>query len=375
MKELTQMNNRIVLLIADAMPLGLTPSQIRQQIQPMKPQALYLHLKTLLKKGILIKHKEGILTYYRIAPEGINMISRLVVHQPQNTFTPLPPPSTQPEPTQITARAHKFGIAYPLKDPLTTDTPTQLLALAGIPAQQVALTNNEQAYFSTGTITARLTNKTLLLYTRDLYTDNRTPSIELENIIKAKFDALALNLEAKLQRIAAFKLRRIDKDTLESHITTQHWAEEQHPAAEQSAGSPVILAKHPADGKTRLGIDISKGFRELETYHSRTADIDKDVIDREFNALLDGQINLFDIPAHSQAIADLLAHEQTAMDIIQEYGKQINIHIPYFEKQTEVLEQYKQSFTQYQAFIQQQQAKQHMPGLMERIGAWIKRKR
>ena len=84
MKELTPMNNRIVLLVADAMPLGLTPSQIRQKIPEMTPQALHIHLITLLKKRILIKHKEGILTYYQIAPEGINTISRLVVHQPEN---------------------------------------------------------------------------------------------------------------------------------------------------------------------------------------------------------------------------------------------------------------------------------------------------
>ena len=305
MKELSDTNKRIVLLVADAMPLGLTPYQLRQKFPEMSPQALYIHLKTLLKKGILTKHKEGILTYYRIAPEGINTISRLVVHQPEKVFTPRQPePAAQPAPL-LTARAHKFGIAYPLKDALSPSAPTQLLTLAGIQASPVALRNSQQAYFSTGSITARLTNRALLLYTADLYTDNHTPTIEIESAVKAQFDAAALNLEARLQRIAPFKLRRIDKDTLEAHITTQHWAEERHPAAEASKESPIIMARSQQDGKARLGIDMSKGFRELETYHSRTADIDKDVIDREFNALLDGRITLFDISAHSSAIADI----------------------------------------------------------------------
>ena len=342
MKELTRMNNRIVLLIADAMPLGLTPSQIRQKLPEMTPQALHMHLKTLLKKGIIIKQKESILTYYRIAPSGINTISRLVVHQPENVFTPPAQPPTHaptPEPITITARAHKFGIAYPLKDPLTTDTPTQLLALAGIQATQVALNNNKQAYFSIGSITARLTSRALLLYTSDLYTDNHTPSIELESAIKAKFDATALNVEARLQRVAQFKIRRIDKDTLESHITTQHWAEEQHPAAEASDKSPVIIARHPEDGKARLGVDMSKGFRELETYHSRTADMDKDVIDKEFNALLDGRITLFDIEAHNKAISDIEAAAVATNDRLLRYANELNAHLPVLEKMDIVLAQ------------------------------------
>jgi hypothetical protein len=360
MKELTQMNNRIVLLIADAMPLGLTPSQIRQKIPEMTPQALHMHLTTLLKKRILIKHKEGILTYYQIAPEGINTISRLVVHQPENVFMPPPAAPASPEPTSLTARAHKFGIAYPLKDKLTMHTPSYLLTHAGIPAKPVPLNNNNQAYFSTGKITARLTNSTLLIYTADLYTDNRTPSIEIESKIKQEFDALALSIEEKLNEITTFKLKRIDKDILASYITTQHWAEEHHALAEASEENHLILAKNKQDGNDRLGIDRSKGFRELETYHSKTADIDKDLLDREFNELLDGNISLFDIPAHTQAIADI-------EKVVQEYGKQLTIHIPYFQKQTEVLEKHERILSQLELKLQAQAPK---PSFWRRVLKW-----
>ena len=137
MKELRQAHKHIISIIAVAMPLGATPSQILKEMPELSAQNLNAKLNIMLKRGIIEKRKEGILTYYIIAPEGIKEIPRLVVEQPPKPFIPTttqPPPASQPEPTQITARAHKFGIAYPLKDPLTTDTPTQLLALAGIPA-------------------------------------------------------------------------------------------------------------------------------------------------------------------------------------------------------------------------------------------------
>ncbi|MEM3828157.1 MAG: winged helix-turn-helix domain-containing protein [Conexivisphaerales archaeon] len=88
MKDLSDINKRIVLLIAEAMPIGLTPFQIRQKIPEMTPQNLHMHLKVLLAKGILEKHKEGILTYYRIAPTGINIISRLVLEDKEKVFIP-----------------------------------------------------------------------------------------------------------------------------------------------------------------------------------------------------------------------------------------------------------------------------------------------
>jgi DNA-binding transcriptional ArsR family regulator len=359
MKELRELNQRIVMLIAEAMPLGLTPYQIREKITTLTPDNLNIHLKILLKKGIVTKHKESILVYYRIAPEGVSIVSRLVAVQPKKLSMPSSSLEAQEEAT-LTARAHKFGVAYPLKDKLTMHTPSYLLTHAGISAKPVPLKNNNQAYFSTGKITARLTNSTLLIYTADLYTDNRTPSIEIESKIKQEFDALALSIEEKLNEITTFKLRRIDKDILASYITTQHWAEEHHALAEASKENHLILAKNKQDGNDRLGIDRSKGFRELETYHSKTADIDKDLLDREFNELLDGNISLFDIPAHTQAIADI-------EKVVQEYGKQLTIHIPYFQKQTEVLEKHERILSQLELKLQAQAPK---PSFWRRVLKW-----
>ncbi|MEM0144071.1 MAG: hypothetical protein QXL94_09070, partial [Candidatus Parvarchaeum sp.] len=326
----------------------------------------------LLNKGIIEKHKESILTYYRITLAGISAIPRMVVEENKKVFTPPqpePPPASQadkpPAKDALAVRAHKFGIAYPLADAISPDKPTQLLTLAGISAAPIKLKNSEQAYFSIGTITARLTNRALLLYTNDIYTDNRTPSIEAEAKIKAEFDAIALKLELKLQRITSFRLRRIDKDTLESHITTQHWAEEHHPAAEASNDSPIMLAKSPIDGNARLGIDKSKGFRELETYHSKSADIDKDTLDEQFNGVLDHKISLLDIP-RLNAITDF--HSQAVKDIDQRmltYATNIEAHANAIKDLSLVAAKLNTTLDQLAAIRQQ-------PG--HRQGFWLKLK-
>ena len=342
------------------MPLGATPSQIINEAPippPASAQKLNQYLNALLKKGFVEKRKESVLVYYTITALGINTFaqnSSFGKPEPSKVFIPTQEPkernATQPSQEKVfTARAHKFGLAYPLKDPLSPNEPPRLFSLSGIPPQSIALNNNSQAQIAIGNITARLTTKQLELFTSDLYTDNRTLSIEVESALKRKFDALALNLEAKLQKVASFKLLRIDKDTLNSPIISQHWAEEHHPLAEASSESPLILAHSPIDGKPRLGLDQSKGFREAETYHSRTADTDKDTLDKQFNAILDGKINLLDMDyylnrlAQSQAdsaeeTAKLGAAALTTQSQLNYYSAQIEAHAKAIVKLNKVLD-------------------------------------
>ena len=360
MRALREIHLRILSAISQHMPLGATPSQIVKEAQippPASAQKLNQFLNALLKKGLVEKRKEGILVYYTITALGINTFAKnssFGNSEPSKVFTTNQEPSesnaTQPSTEKVfTARAHNFGIAYPLKDPLSPADPPRLLALSGISAQSIALKNNKQAQIAIGNITARLTTRQLELFTSDLYTDNRTLSIEVESALKRKFDALALNLEAKLQKAASFKLLRLDKDTLNSHIISQHWAEEQHPLAEASPASPMILARSPIDGKARLGIDRSKGFREAETYHPRTADTDKDKLDEQFNAILDGKINLMDMDyylnrlAQSQAASaeettKLGSAALTTQNQLNYYAKQIEAHARAIVKLNRVLD-------------------------------------
>ena len=351
MHALREIHLRVLSVISQHMPLGAMPSQIVKEAPippPASAQKLNQYLNALLKKGVVEKHRESMMVYYTITALGINTFAKNSSFDNRETskvFTPSQEPSesnaTQPSQEKVfTARAHKFGLAYPLKDPLSPNEPPRLFALSGIPPQSIALNNNSQAQIAVGNITARLTTKQLELFTSDLYTDNRTLSIEVESALKRKFDALALNLEAKLQKVASFKLMRIDKDTLNSHIISQHWAEEHHPLAEASKTSPLIIAYSPIDGKPRAGFDESEGFREAETYHSRTADTDKDTLDKQFNAILDGKINLLDIDYYlKQSLAvqsnQVQAQAQLSTSVAQlaqqtaELAKQMNLHAPY----------------------------------------------
>ena len=360
MRALREIHLRILSVISQHMPLGVQPSQILKEAQippPAAAQKLNQYLNALLKKGLVEKRRESMMVYYTITALGINTFAKSSSFgkpEPTKVFTPpqAEPESCASQPSQekvFTARAHKFGIAYPLKDPLSPTEPPRLFSLAGLPPQSIALNNNSQAQISVGNITARLTTKQLELFTSDLYTDNRTLSIEVESALKRKFDALALNLEAKLQKVASFKLMRIDKDTLSTHILSQHWAEERHPLAEASPEQHIILAISPIDGKPRLGIDRSKGYKEAETYHSRTADVDKDKLDEQFNAILDGKINLMDMDyylsrlARSQAAsaeetAKLGSAALTTQTQLNYYSKQIEAHARAIVKLNKVLD-------------------------------------
>jgi predicted transcriptional regulator len=360
MHALREIHLRILSVISQHMPLGAQPSQIVKEAPippPASAQKLNQYLNALLKKGLVEKRRESMMVYYTITALGINTFAKnssFGKPEPSKVFTPSAeaPESNATQPSQekvFTTRAHKFGLAYPLKDPLSPDEPPHLFALSGIPPQSIALNNNSQAQIAVGNITARLTTKQLELFTSDLYTDNRTLSIEVESALKRKFDALALNLEAKLQKVANFKLIRIDKDTLSSPIISQHWAEEHHPLAEASPESPLVLAYSPIDGKPRFGIDQSEGFREAETYHSRTADMDKDTLDKQFNAILDGKINLLDMDyylnrlAQSQAnsaeeTAKLATAALTTQNQLNYYSAQIEAHAKAIVKLNKVLD-------------------------------------
>ncbi len=344
MHALREIHLRVLSVISQHMPLGATPSQIVKEAPipaPASAQKLNQYLNALLKKGLVEKRRESMMVYYTITALGINTFAKnssFGKPEPSKLFIPSEEPSERnatqrSEEKVFTTRAHKFGLAYPLKDPLSPNEPPRLFALSGIPPQSIALNNNSQAQIAVGNITARLTTKQLELFTSDLYTDNRTLSIEVESALKRKFDALALNLEAKLQKVASFKLIRIDKDTLDSHIISQHWAEEHHPLAEASETSPRIIAYSPIDGKPRAGLDESEGFRELETYHSRTADTDKDTLDKQFNAILDGKINLLDMDYYLNRLAQSQAEaaQQTAHLAQQtaQLAKEMNLHAPY----------------------------------------------
>ena len=333
MKKLSEQDMAILGILKDT-PQGAFLWQIQKFAKIAKKQYAHYYVNKLIRKGYV--RKDSHLYFLIRIPNHPDAAERPLSEG--NTKPRLPDQSYYPT-SPIATRTHAWGLAYPLKDKLDPNEPPRLFSLAGFSAREIRLRNNMQGEISVGSVTARLTADNLFLYTKDAYTDNRTESIDLEASLKQEFDRIALDLESKLRKFASFKLVRIDRDTLYSHVVRQHYAEEHHPTAEASPKSPLLLARSPLDGQRRLGLDMSKGFRELELYHRLSADTDKDTLDRQFNALLDGRLSLFDIDRLKEVVGRV---EQVQERIVerQEYqnerygrfARDIDLHLKVMRK-------------------------------------------
>jgi hypothetical protein len=97
--------------------------------------------------------------------------------------------------------------------------------------------------------------------------------------------------------------------------------------AEQAPSSPLILAASPIDNQRRLGVDQSKGFREWEYYHRLSAGTDKDRGDSQFNGVLDGKIDLWDIPELKQTVSAQEERYARQFDIVDRLTRQVELHL------------------------------------------------
>ena len=300
MKQLAQKDKEILEVLAEY-PQGLFLAQIQRYARITSLQNAWKYCVKLIDKGYIRKDGKLYKTtskHLTISAEAPRLLHETVKSTP-----------TQNQPAQIRTRAHKLGLSYPLLSPLAPDQPQQLFQMEGSEQRTITLRNNQQAILKIGRITAKLTTKHLELYTKDIYTDNRSLSIELEDAIKEEFDRLAQEIEQR----ANIKLKRLKKGVFKTYITAQHYAEENHPFAEQAPSSPLILAASPIDNQRRLGVDQSKGFREWEYYHRLSAGTDKDTGDSQFNGVLDGKIDLWDIPELKEGLKEVGSLlEQTA---------------------------------------------------------------
>ena len=291
-----------ILSIIAEYPQGLYLSQIQKYAHISSLQNAYKYCKRLIKQGSLTKKDK---LYYATGKHLTN--SHVVAQKVKLQVIP--------------TRAHKLGVAYPLRNHLAPDTPPDLLQFKGREAHPVALKNNKQAILKIGNITAKLTTRRLELYSKDIYTDNRTLSIELEDEVKKEFDKVAEEIEAR----SGITLKRLRKDVFDTSIIAQHYAEEEHPASQAGPDNHKILAYSPIDHQRRLGWDTSKGPRELEFYHRLSAGTDKDTLDSQFNGVLDGKIDLWDIPF-------LKEYYVKQSDMLTGYARQIELHLAVMKK-------------------------------------------
>ena len=288
---------------------GYLSKQIASELK-VSPAAISQRLRTLEKKGLIHIQKKGIILEISLTAKGLAELNSVGVSQDAQPNPQKPRRATrEPLPTLNSApskRLHALGLKYPLIEPLKPSEPILLLnEQRDIEYTPITLTNNTQAVIHAD-ITIKLTTNSLILFAPALYYSRGQPSIVPEAQAKHHLDKIAEEYEKRLN----IRLKRFKKDVLYSERITEESADERHPLAQQAPPKhKTVLARAP-DGKERLEIDNSKrNFPELETVYHRTAGEDADVIDKQFNAILDGKLNLLDMDYYIKALASDLAQE------------------------------------------------------------------
>ncbi len=319
---------------------GYLSKQIAEELKVSKA-AVSKRLRHLEKKGYIHIQKKGIILELSLTAKGLAELNSVGVSQealpsPQEPRLDTRNPSKKVNyaPAAQSKRLHNLGLIYQLIEPLKPSEPVLLLSeQKDIEYTPISLNHNTQAVIHT-TITAKLTTTSLILYAPELYYSRGQPSIVAEAQAKQFLDKYAEELEARLN----IRLKRIKKDMLYSERMTEESADEQHPLATEAAPEhKMVLARAP-DGKERLVADRSKrSFAELETVYHRTAGEDADIIDKQFNAILDKEINLLDMDFYIKKIADMQVKQAelqaqqaqaslATQDQLNYYSKQIAAH-------------------------------------------------
>lgn len=235
-------------------------------------------------------------------------------------------------------RQENYCLKYKLKDPLSPNDPPIVLRSARIACSaNTGMNNNAQADFIIEGLTARLDTNCLLLWAPHIYSTSDHHSIIMESQAKAILDPIAEKLERKLAKNASFTLVRIANGMLYSERVDIELEEEEHELAKAKPKGYKFEVHHPQDGRLRADIDFSRGVKrpEVALKHRKTAPNDRDTMNEQFNALFDGQVSLLEIPEIRALMSDMVqigykTDERLAESVknINEYAKNINIHLP-----------------------------------------------
>ena len=253
-------------------------------------------LKRLARDGYIAitnrgKHKE-----LRLTERGIQHLAFSLAIKERLTINE-EKANTQKSTITTSTRMENYCLKYPLKDKLDIKEPAIILKLTGIEPKEVIWKNNTRQIFHIGDITAQLNTASLELWAPHIYTNSAIPSIVPQAKAKAILDPIALKLEARLQKFARFKLKRLDLNTLYSERVDIELEEESHALAQAKPKDYKFKVYHPLDGRERADIDYSRTNKQPEFAfkHRKTAPTDRDTMNAQFNALFDGEVSLLDI--------------------------------------------------------------------------------
>lgn len=338
-------NSSILKLIAK----GYLSFQIAQELHISKA-AVFKRIKHLVKLGYIHTEKKGIIKELSVTAKGLvelNSVGETLITQPNpqksREATRVNPNKVNYSPSR---RLHDLGLKYQIIEPLKPSEPILILSEhKDIDFTPITLKHNAQAIIH-AEITIKLTTTSLILYAPALYYSRGQPSIVAESQAKTILDKIAGEWEQRLK----IRLLREKIGVLHSELITEESADENHPLAQEAAPEHKIVLARTPEGKERLVGDRSKrNFPELEAVYHRTAAEDSDTIDKQFNAILDGDINLLDMDHYlnrlyqsqaeiTQNTAQLSNAALTTQNQLNYYAAQIEAHAKAIVKLNKVLD-------------------------------------
>lgn len=305
-------NSDILRLIAK----GYLSSQIAQELHISKA-AVFKRINHLVKLEYIHTEKKGIIKQLSLTAKGLAELNSVGVTQESQPSPQKPRGATRVNPQKVNSspsrRLHDLGLKYQLVEPLKPSEPILLLSEhKDIDFTPITLNNNAQAMIH-AEVTIKLTTTSLILYAPALYYSRGQPSIVAEAQAKAILDPIAQEWEQRLN----IRLVREKLGVLHTELITEESADENHPFAQTAAPEHKIVLARTPDGNERAVADWSpKKYPEFEAVYHRTAGEDADTLDKQFNAILDGKINLLDMDYYlrqSLALQSSLAQSQASL--------------------------------------------------------------
>ena len=331
-------NSDILRLIAK----GYLSSQIARELHISKA-AVFKRINHLVKLEYIHTEKKGIIKQLSLTAKGLAELNSVGVTQESQPSPQKPRGATRVNPQKVNSspsrRLHDLGLKYQLVEPLKPSEPILLLSeRKDIDFTPITLNNNAQAMIH-AEITIKLTTTSLILYAPALYYSRGQPSIVAEAQAKAILDPIAQEWEQRLN----IRLVREKLGVLHTELITEESADENHPFAQTAAPEHKIVLARTPDGNERAVADWSpKKYPEFEAVYHRTAGEDADTLDKQFNAILDGKINLLDMDYYlkhfAQATSNLADSQLTTQNQLNYYSAQIEAHAKAIVKLNKVLD-------------------------------------
>ena len=331
-------NSDILRLIAK----GYLSSQIAQELHISKA-AVFKRIEHLVKLEYIHTEKKGIIKQLSLTAKGLAELNSVGVKQDTQPSPQEPRGATRVNPKKVNSspsrRLHDLGLKYQLVEPLKPSEPILLLSEhKDIDFTPITLNNNSQAMIH-AEITIKLTTTSLILFAPALYYSRDQPSIVAEAQAKKILDPIAQEWEQRLN----IRLVREKLGVLHTELITEESADENHPLAQQAAPEHKIVLARTPDGQERAVADRSpKKYPEFEAVYHRTAAEDADILDKQFNAILDGKINLLDMDYYlkhfAQATSNLADSQLTTQNQLNYYSAQIEAHAKAIVKLNKVLD-------------------------------------